>query len=662
MAANVRLHANGNGCIKTRMVKIIALMHLRSVNYLSVTNLSKHYGERVLFEDISFGLSRGEKVALIANNGTGKSTLLRILAGKDVADGGEFSFRDGIRYTFLEQEPVLTDDHDLTIDSFVKRSSARILDATRQYNDALKASESGDSSALRELEKITALMDSLQAWDYERRLTTMLGRFGIHDVHQRILTLSGGQRKRLAIALTLLDQPDFLILDEPTNHLDIEMIEWMEEYLMQSNITLLMVTHDRYFLDRVCTQIIEMSDGELFRHNGNYAYFLEKRAQRIEARQTEVDKAGKLMRKELEWMRRQPKARTTKSKARIDSFYDIKEKANSGKKQQELKLDVKMTRIGGKILEMKKVYKSYGDLHMLKGFDYTFKKGERIGILGKNGVGKSTFLNIIAGLEQADSGKINHGETIVYGYYSQQGLQLKSDKRVIEVLKDIAEVIQLSDGSKLTASQFLQHFMFTPEMQHTFVSKLSGGERRRLHLLTVLIKNPNFLILDEPTNDLDLLTLQKLEEFLENFQGCLMVVSHDRYFLDKLVDHLFIFEGDGLVKDFWGPYSEYKEQEKEGKLVDKIKSQESDIQIKEPFITNDEIKSRKLGFKEKFELEQLDKLIPELELEKSELEQKLQSASLDFEALQKASERIAQIVSELDEKELRWMELDELRS
>ncbi|MCO4806540.1 MAG: ABC-F family ATP-binding cassette domain-containing protein [Flavobacteriales bacterium] len=629
------------------------------MNYLSVENLVKTYGERTLFKDISFGLAKGDKVALIANNGTGKSTLLRILAGQDVADGGEFSFRDGIRVSFLEQEPVLTDDDNITIEAFVREASAEVLAIIRDYEAALENSMSGEEEHLKALERTSILMDAREAWDFDRRLETMLGRFGIHDLNQKVNSLSGGQKKRLAIAITVLDQPEFLILDEPTNHLDIEMVEWLEGYFMQSNVTLLMVTHDRYFLDRVCNQILEMNDTKLYKHNGNYGFFLQKRAEREVVYQTEVDKANKLMKKELEWMRRQPKARTTKSKARIDAFDEIKAKAMSGKKQGELKLDVKMSRIGGKILELKKVYKSYGDLEILKGFDYTFKRGERIGILGKNGCGKSTLLNIITGLETADSGKINTGETIVYGYYNQSGFEVKGDKRVIEVLKDIAEVIQLADGSKLTASQFLLHFMFPPEMQYTYVSKLSGGERRRLHLLTVLIKNPNFLILDEPTNDLDLLTLQKLEEFLENFGGCLLIVSHDRYFLDRLVDHLFIFEGNAEIKDFWGPYSAYRAKLDEEKRAPKAiaKKVEADAETQAPKKKD----NKKLSFKEKYELEQLEKDLPALGKERVEIEKALQDASLAYEEIERLSKRITEVVAELEEKELRWLELDELR-
>jgi len=628
------------------------------MNYLSVENLSKSFGIKPLFQNITFGLAKGDKVALIANNGTGKSTLLRILSEKDVQDGGTYTYRQGIRVAYLEQEPDLKEDQ--TIDDFITSASSRILEAIEDYNLKLEVSSSGDQADLKVLEEAQAVMDSLEAWDFDRRLESMLTRFGIVDKSQLVRTLSGGQKKRLALALALLDTPDFLILDEPTNHLDIEMVEWLEDYLTQSSVTLLMVTHDRYFLDRVCNVILEMNDGTMYRHQGNYSYFLQKRAEREEAFQVEIDKAGKLMKKELEWMRRQPKARTTKSKSRIDAFYEIEAKAKSGKKQDELKLDVKMSRMGAKILELKKVYKSYGENHILKGFDYTFKSGERIGIIGKNGIGKSTFLNIITGKEEADSGKVNVGDTIIYGYYSQAGIQLKEDKRVIEVLKEIADVITLSDGSKLTASAFLQHFLFPPEMQYTYVSKLSGGERRRLHLMTVLMKNPNFLILDEPTNDLDLLTLQKLEEFLENFAGCLIVVSHDRYFLDKMVDHLFMFKGNAEIKDFWGPYSEYKlTLLKEASDQKKTSTESVKVAASQP---KKETPKKKLSFKEKFEFEQLEIEIPQLEQQKKTLEEKLQDPNLPFEELQKLSTELGALSDALDDKTMRWLELDELNS
>lgn len=595
-------------------------------------------------------------MALIANNGTGKSSLLKILVGEDVSDGnGRVVIREGVRMGYLTQEPQFPKD--VTINELIKGANSLILTVIKEYQDALeKQAEDYNEETHAAFEQASLKMDQYQAWDYETRMVQILGKFNIHDLNQTVGSLSGGQQKRLALALVLLDNPELIILDEPTNHLDVEMIEWLEKYLMQTNITLLMVTHDRYFLDRVCNQILEMTDGKLYHHKGNYSYFLEKRAEREEIYQTEIDKAGKLMRSELEWMRRMPQARGTKSKSRVNAFYETKEKAMSGKKELELKLEVKMSRIGGKILEMKKVYKSYGDIPILKGFDYTFKKGERIGIVGKNGAGKTTFLNIITGTEKADSGKINTGETIVYGYYSQKGIQLKEDKRVIEVLKDVAEVITMADGSKLTASQLLQHFMFPPNMQYNPVSKLSGGERRRLYLLMVLIKNPNFLILDEPTNDLDLLTLNKLEEFLMNFPGCLIVVSHDRYFMDKLVDHLFVFEGDGVIDDYNCTYTEYRNivEEREEQQAKKEKAAKEEKQeAKTPK------EKTKLSYMEQREYGILEKEIEELEKEKKELEETLNTADTDYEVLEKATNRYGEVMKSIDTKTERWMELAE---
>jgi len=625
--------------------------------YLSVEKLSKHYTDKILFENLTFGISKGDKVALIANNGTGKSTLLKILAGKDTPDSGEVYLRDTIKVGYLEQDPAF--DGGFTINELISSSHTEVMAVIREYERAME-----DQSALhndatqRAFELASTAMDKHDAWDYERRLKQLLDKFSIVHLEQKISSLSGGQRKRLALALALLDNPELLILDEPTNHLDIDMIEWLEKYLSQSSVTLLMVTHDRYFLDRVCNHILELSDGKLYHHRGNYGYFLVKRTEREEVFKTEIEKAGKLMKRELEWMRRMPKARTTKSKSRIDNFYELKDKASSGKTEQELRLEVKMSRIGGKILEMKKVYKSYGDVKILQGFDHTFKKGERIGIIGKNGVGKTSFLNIITGREKADSGKVNVGETIVFGYYSQDGLKLKEDRRVIEALKDIAEVIEMGDGSKLTASQLLTQFQFPPEVQYKHVSKLSGGERRRLYLLTVLIKNPNFLILDEPTNDLDLLTLNRLEEFLENFGGCLVIVSHDRYFMDKLVDSLFVFEGDGKIREFIGTYSEYREELDEKERQEK--EQKSAAQKSEMKETSDKPKKKtKLTYKERLEYAQLEKDIAALEKEKTEIESVMNSGSSDYEALQKMSLRIGEVISLIDEKTKRWMELAE---
>ena len=628
------------------------------MNYLSVENLSKHYGEKVLFENISFGLDKGDKIALIANNGTGKSSMLKILTGRDVGDSGTVVLRDGIKVGFLEQEPVL--DENLTINELIREGNSEILSVIRDYEQALEAQTADyNDDTHKTFELASEKMDRTDAWDYERRLKELLSRFNITDLEQNIGTLSGGQRKRLALALVLLDNPDILLLDEPTNHLDIEMIEWLERFLQQASVTLLMVTHDRYFLDRVCNLILEMSDGKLFYHKGNYEYFLRKKAEREEVEKTETDKARQLMKKELEWMRRMPQARTTKSKARIDAFYETKERATGKKVSPELKLDVKMSRVGGKVLELESVKKSYGDIKIVEDFSYVFKKGERIGVIGKNGVGKSSFLNIITGREMPDIGRVEKGQTIRFGYYSQEGIKLKEDKRVIDALKDIAEVIELGNGSRLSASQFLNYFMFTPDMQFTPVSKLSGGEKRRLYLLTVLIKNPNFLILDEPTNDLDLLTLNKLEDFLMNFKGCLILVSHDRYFLDKLSDHLFIFEGDGRIKDFYGSYTQYRIKKEE------LENEKRKQKAKEKKIAKDESKvkpkqsGKKLTYKEQKEYEALEQDIENLENEKSDLESAISSGITDYEKLQEISNRIALIISLIDEKTMRWMELAE---
>ncbi|MDA8956368.1 ABC-F family ATP-binding cassette domain-containing protein [Flavobacteriales bacterium] len=621
------------------------------MNYLSVDNLGKNYGERILFEGLNFGLNQGDKMALIANNGTGKSSMIKIIAGKDQQDEGTVTIRKNLKIGYLSQDPDF--DFNLTVAELIKTNKSEVSLLIKQYEEALVAqSEDNNSQNQNNLESLTDLMNEKNAWDYERRIKQILSKFNIIDLDQKVEGLSGGQKKRLSLALLLIDEPDLLLLDEPTNHLDIDMIEWLEKFLQQQKITLLMVTHDRYFLDRVCNQILELEDGDLFHHKGNYNYFLEKREERVAAMNTEVSKANKLMKKELDWMRRQPKARTTKSKARISNFDNIKQKAQSKGIKQEIVLDVKMNRIGGKILELKKVHKSYGDLKILDGFDYTFNKGDRIGIIGKNGVGKTTFLNLLTQLESTDSGKINVGETIIYGYFSQEGIQIKDDKRVIDVLKDIAEVIEMADGKKLTASQLLTYFMFPPKTQHTFVSKLSGGEKRRLYLLTVLIKNPNFLILDEPTNDLDLLTLNKLEEFLSQFQGCLIIVSHDRYFMDKLCNHLFIFEGEGKIKDVYTSYSEYRKNRIEED--NPKKKVESKLEEKAPK------KNNKVSFKDKFEYEQLEKDIATLESRKKELETEITKENLSFETINQLSDELGTLISTLDENSMRWLELDEL--
>ena len=623
------------------------------MNLISVESLSKDYGERVLFEDLSFGLSRGNKMALVANNGTGKSSMLKIIAEKDVPSSGEVTFRKGTEVGYLSQNSDF--DESLTIQQLVDSAQSRVSNIIAEYEKAVENQTNDFSEANQnKVEELTLLMDQYSAWDYDRRIKQILSKFKITDLSQKVGKLSGGQKKRLSLSLLLIDEADVLLLDEPTNHLDVEMIEWLEKYLSQQKITLLMVTHDRYFLENVCNHILELENGQLYHHKGNYSYFLEKREERENNFSVEIQKAGKLMKKELDWVRRSPKARTTKSKSRLQSFEKIKEKANSGIKKSELKLEVKMSRVGGKILELKNIRKSYGDLCILDGFDYTFKKGERIGILGNNGVGKSTFLNILTGKEIVDSGKVNVGKTIVYGYFSQGGIEVKEDKRVIEVLKDIADVIILANGSKISASQMLEHFMFTPEMQYTYVSKLSGGELRRLYLLTVLMKNPNFLILDEPTNDMDLLTLTKLEEFLLDFKGCLIIVSHDRYFMDKLTEHMFVFKGDGVIQDFYGSYSEFREKQKE------VEKQLKSVEKKN---TADTVKVRdkkKVSYKEKYEYGELEKEIEVLEKEKEELEKSLLSPTLSVDEIVENSKHLSELESQIEEKSFRWMELDEI--
>ncbi|MBT5528857.1 MAG: ABC-F family ATP-binding cassette domain-containing protein [Cytophagia bacterium] len=622
------------------------------MNYISAENLFVQFGDQPLFEDLSFGLDKGDKIALIASNGKGKSTLLNIIAGKDVQNDGKLTVRDGIKIGFLEQEPIFNEE--ISIKELIREANSDTLRIIREYEIAAENQANDfNSKTHEEFEKASHAMDNAQAWDYERRLKQVLSKFNINELGQKIGNLSGGQKKRLALSLVLLDSPDVLLLDEPTNHLDVEMVEWLEKHLSQSSITFFMVTHDRYFLDNVCTHIIEMEDEKIYHHKGNYSFYLKKKEEREIQIVTEIAKAGKQAKKELEWMRTMPKARTTKSKSRIDAFYEIEKKAKSGKIKKEIKLDAKMSRLGGKILELKNVDKSYGDLVILKSFEYTFRKGDRLGIVGKNGVGKSTFLNIITGKEKVDIGEINPGETIVYGYYTQGGLQFDEEKKVLDIVRDEAEVFLLASGNTISASQFLEHFMFPPKVQQTPVSKLSGGEKRRLYLLTVLIKNPNFLIFDEPTNDLDLETLQKLEEFLANFPGCLIVVSHDRYFMDKLTDHLFIFKGDGVVTDYHGSYTSWRQKQiktdKAQKAKDKATTQKQESTEK-----------KKLTYKEKLEYQQLEKDIDQLELEKKTLEADMESYASDAEKTVELVERYGVVEKELDEKSNRWLELAEL--
>lgn len=625
------------------------------MTYLSTENLGKKYGLKLLFEGLTFGISKGDKTALIAQNGTGKSTLLKILAGLETPDTGKVMTRNGIKIGMLTQEPDLDDN--LTINEFISHGDNEMVSIVQQYDKAVADQAADYNEKTQEaFDKALAKMDAAQAWDYEQRLHQILGVLNIHDLDQSISSLSGGQRKRVALAFVLLDEPDLLILDEPTNHLDVEMIEWLEGYLSKSTMTLLMVTHDRYFLDRVCNHILEIEGGELYHHNGNYAYFLQKKAEREEVYATEVAKAGRLMKKEQEWMRRQPKARTTKSKSRIDAFYETEKKAKSGKVKKEVQLEVNMSRIGGQVLELKNVSKKFDDLVILDNFEYSFNKGERIGIIGKNGVGKSTFLKIITGEEPIDSGEVLTGQTIVYGHYKQSGIVIKEKERVIDVIKEVAEVIVLANGDTISASQFLEHFMFDSKMQYTPVSKLSGGEKRRLGLMMVLIKNPNFLILDEPTNDLDLITLEKLEDFLSNFGGCLLIVSHDRYFMDNLVEHFFVFEGNGVIKDFNGTYSEYRELQTQLEAEEKKVSEKKTVSEK-PKPNNK--KADTLSYNERKEFSKLEKEVQQLELKKSEVEKTMSSGELEYEKLQELSLEFESIKEELEEKELRWLELAE---
>jgi ATP-binding cassette subfamily F protein uup len=620
------------------------------MHYVSVEGLTKAYGIKPLFDGISFHISEGDKIALVARNGAGKSTLLKILSGKELPDNGKVWVHKDVDVALFEQEPQLP-ERSTVLDAIFNHRHP-VMDVIKRYEAALESGEETTVTALLQQ------MDEAGAWNFEAKVKQIFGKLNIHQLQQQISTLSGGQRKRVALAKTLIDigfehKHVLLIMDEPTNHLDVEMVEWLEHYLNKENITLLLVTHDRYFLDAVCTEVWELTSGDLHVYKGDYQNFLEKKAAREESEVASVDKAKNLYRKELEWMRKQPKARTTKSKSRQDAFYEVEKKAKQQLGEQNLELQAKMTRLGGKVAELKKVYKSFGDKVILKGFDYTFKRGERVGIVGKNGTGKSTFINILQGLEQPDSGKINIGDTVVFGNYAQSGLEVKEDLRVIEFVKSIAESFPLAGGGSLSAAQFLNLFLFPPEQQYTYVSKLSGGEKRRLHLLTILFKNPNFLILDEPTNDLDLPTLAVLENFLSEFTGCMLIVSHDRYFMDRLVDHLFVFEGSGAIRDFPGNYSQYREQVKE--------DPEQVAEKKAPPVKESEPSApkRKLSYKEQREFDLLEGELATLETERKALHEKL-NGSLPYAEIQNITTRLTDIAGQIDAKELRWLELSEL--
>ncbi len=624
------------------------------MNYLLVENVTKSFGIKEVLINLTFGIEKGQKVALVARNGTGKTTLLNIISGKDSPNEGKVVMRNGIRLGFLEQDPVF--DKTNTVWEAVFAKNSRLTRLFDEYTASVKAMDENKTQGNEErLNNVLHEMDVQGAWNVESRIDQVLGKLKIFDKEQKIGELSGGQLKRVALAAVLIDEPDMLIMDEPTNHLDIDMIEWLEDYLSGSNMTLLMVTHDRYFLDNVCTDVYELDNQKIYQYHGDYAYFLEKKSEREAASLSEVEKAKNLYVRELDWIRRQPKARTTKSKSRIDAFDDVKEKAFSLHKKKEMEINMRMKHMGNKILELINVSKSFGDKKLIEKFTYSFRKGERIGIVGNNGTGKSTLLNLITGKLPVDMGKVVVGETIEFGNYNQEGITLKEDKRVIEVIKDIAEVIEVDKSARVTAAQMLQRFDFSPDMQYNFVSKLSGGEKRRLYLLTVLLRNPNFLILDEPTNDLDIITLNKLEDYLLNFQGCIIIVSHDRYFMDKIVDQIFVFEGNGKVDIFGGNYTEYRLK----KYLEEADAKTALKEDKSPVKTETDTKPKiKLSYKERLEFEQLEKELPLLEEEKKMLNEKLLT-SLPHDELMKAIDRLAEVSSLLDTKTDRWLVLSE---
>ena len=613
------------------------------MNYLSVENISKAYGERVLFKDISFGINKGQKIAFVAKNGSGKTSILNIIAGIDTSDTGQVISRKGIQISYLAQADAL--DLTLTVEETIFSSDNPTLQVISNYNEAVNYPEKEEA-----YQKAFDLMEQYNAWDFETQYKQILSKLKFDSLGKKVADLSGGQRKRLALATVLINKPDLLILDEPTNHLDLEMIEWLENFFFKEKITLFMVTHDRYFLERVCNEIVELDHGKLFRYKGNYSYYLEKKEERVALEQVTTEKAKNLFNKELDWMRRQPKARTTKSKSRIEDFYEIKEKAHKRREDHQVQLEINMERLGSKILELHKVQKSYGNIKILDGFEYVFKRGERIGIIGKNGTGKSSFLNIITQKSPVDGGKVVVGETVKFGYYTQSGIHIKEGQKVIEVIREFGDYIPLTKGRKITAGQLLERFLFDRKKQHDFVEKLSGGEQKRLYLCAVLIQNPNFLILDEPTNDLDVITLNVLENFLLDFPGNLLVVSHDRYFMDKIMDSLFVFRGHGIVENFPGNYSDYRAYE-DSKPKEEIGAKKKEIS---------RVKSTqkgKLSFQENKEFGLLESDIATLEKKKKTIENHFSTNMLDPENIQKKSIELEEVIDALEEKESRWLEL-----
>jgi ATP-binding cassette subfamily F protein uup len=620
------------------------------VNYLSVENISKSFGERSLFNNLSFGINEGQKIGFVAKNGTGKTSILNILSGDEPSDSGQVISRKNLKISFLPQEPKL--DPNATIEEIIQTSDNHIIKIITAYEEALKNPE--DSIGYQ---KAFDLMEANHAWDFETVYKQILSKLKLNDLNQRVSTMSGGQKKRLALANTLLGQPQLLILDEPTNHLDLEMIEWLEEFFAKSNITLFMVTHDRFFLERVCNEIIELEDGKLFSYKGNYSYYLEKRKARIENFTSETKKAKQLFKQELEWMRRQPKARTTKSKSRIDDFQDIKSRAHQRRNDHEVQLELNMERLGTKVVELHAISKTFDNKKILDQFEYNFLKGERIGIIGKNGTGKSTFLNMITGNIAPDNGKVVIGDTVKFGYYTQKGIHLKEGQKVIDVVREFGDFIPLKKGRQISAQQLLERFLFDRKKQYDFVDKLSGGERKRLYLCTVLIKNPNFLILDEPTNDLDIVTLNVLENFLLDFPGCLIVVSHDRYFMDKIVDHLFVFRGDSLVEDFPGNYSDFRIYEDSKPPQNKKVSSERNSNKSNWKKQGDKAK---LSYQEQKEYQRLEREIANLEREKNALENKFTTENWEADEIQKQSIQLQNIIESLNNKTERWFELSSL--
>jgi len=625
------------------------------ISYLQIAALTKSFGDHILFKNISFGIAQGQKIGLIAKNGIGKTTLLNIIAGKEDYNSGEVVIRDALRIGYLEQET--TYPAGTTVLQACFHSPNETVRLLAEYEVAMNDPE------YTNLSDILLRMDNVKAWDYEQKAKQILSQLKITDFDQPIEELSGGQIKRVALANTLIGDPELIILDEPTNHLDLEMIEWLENYLNRANISIFMVTHDRYFLDRVCSEIIEIDNHQIYTYKGNYSYYLEKRQDRVDVMNTELERDNNLLRKELDWMRRQPKARTTKAKYRVDAFYELEQKTNVEREGKSMNLDVKASRIGTKIFEAINVSKSFDDIKILENFDYTFTRMEKMGVVGNNGTGKSTFIKMLQGEVAPDSGVFDIGSTVRFGYYSQTGLEFDEKKKVIDIVQDIAEYVDLGDGRKMSVSQFLTHFLFPPEKQYGFVKKLSGGERRKLYLCTILMRNPNFLILDEPTNDLDIVTLNVLENYLLNFKGCVIVVSHDRYFMDKVVDHMLVFRGNADIKDFPGNYSQYRYWKEEQDIADKKLEQAKNA--KQPVIekpkSNKKIETKKkLSYKEQREFDTIESELHKLEEDKLELEKALGSGTLSNDDLILKAARVGELISEIDEKTMRWLELSEL--